>query len=139
MKKIIFTISLLSVSCLFGENYFTKAKPIVLATHTDEIEVLVNDFLGEKKSPVRYKQTKKEYAKEGTYFVQMFAYSASKPLGLIQKIRQKGYRTISQKAWRNDKQVNLLLVGPYSSRDEVRRYLADLRGISQGAFIYKGQ
>lgn len=126
MKKFILTLCLLSLSTLFGQTISKK-----IQVQPDEIEILVNNFLS-KKSPHVHKQ----HVGVGRYFVQMFAYSQKKPVGLIQKIRQRGYKTISKEVWRNDKQVNLLLVGPYQSRAEVKQHLAGLKSISKGAFIF---
>lgn len=54
----------------------------------------------------------------------------------MQKIRYIGYAITMQEAWRNGKQVNLILVGSYVSRSKVKHYLSDLRSISKDAFIY---
>ncbi len=136
MKKFIFMILIVGVSSLLGQNYLSPAVSAKKVKTPDEIEILVNDLLLEKRAPVHYQQVQEPSLKEGKYFVQMFAYSLKKPAGLIRKIRQKGYDITTQTAWRKNKQVNLLLVGPYASRGDIKQYLSDLRSISKGAFIY---
>ncbi len=133
MKKIIFIALIMGVSSLLAQAKLQTIQQKQIKA-PDEIEILVNNFLSDKNV-----QREKQNFTTKKFFVQMFAYSKIAPADLIRKIRQKGYSTQTQEARRNGKRVNLLLVGPYGSRSEVTRYLADLKSISQGAFISKVQ
>ena len=138
MKKFIFTISILSASYLLGQTGLkTPQKMQVKAP--DAIEILVNELLSERRVYVPYRQIQKDNYKSEQYFVQMSAYIKREPASLIRKIEQRGYNTTTQTVWRNDKQVNLLLVGPYNSKAEVRHHLSDLKSLVKDAFIYKAQ
>ncbi len=138
MKKFIFAILIVGVSSLLGQNYLSpavSAKKVKVKT-PDEIEILVNDLLSKEHIPVRYDHIRKSVVKEGKYFVQMAAYSRLKPTKLISEVERKGYQTAINAVWRNDKKVNLLLVGPYDSRAEVKKHLSMLKSLEKDAFIY---
>lgn len=136
MKKYIFLILIVGVSSLLGQNYLSAAGSVKKVQTPDEIEILVNDLLSKERAPVRYDQVRKSVAKEGKYFVQMAAYSRLKPMKLISALERKGYHTVFNQVWRNDKKVNLVLVGPYTSRVEVQKDLSSLKSFEKGAFIY---
>ncbi len=114
MKKYIFLLLFLSLNNLFA----------------DEIETLVNELLKEK-------QTYRPPSKNANYFIQMFVYSKHKPKNLIKKIEQKGYNITIKKARRNDKDVNLVLVGSYENLQKAKKELKVLRTIEKDCFIYK--
>jgi len=135
MKKFIFAVSILSLSCLFGQVGVQVSKKTQVKS-PDEIELLVNDLLLEKRAPVRYQHVQESMIKEGKYFVQMAAYSRLKPVKLISQLESKGYSTAINQVWRDNKKVNLVLVGPYKSRAEVQKYLYALKSVEKGAFIY---
>ncbi len=70
-------------------------------------------------------------AKHG-YFVQIAALNSSSSAPYIAKLRRHGFRNVSVKRVERRK---LVLVGPYKSRASATRALANLRNISDGAFI----
>lgn len=123
--------AILSITCLFGQGSI-----IVKQQEPDEIEKLVNSFLLDQETLTSDKKIQNRSFHSKIFFVQVFAFSEKKPMELIQKIRQKGYRISIQNARRNNKQVNLLLVGPFRSEKDVNNALSELRMLSQGAFIY---
>jgi len=107
---------------VFSINLFADVKAI---------DKMVEDFLqkSEKESRVSYKQ-------KGN-FIQLGAFSEIKPVKLIERLQQAGYKVRLKTIIRNSQKVNLLLAGPYLTQEQTEKYLHKLRTIVSGAFIYR--
>jgi len=135
-KLIVLIILIISVSSLFGESFLSDAGSTKKMETYDEIEIMVNDLLLDDKIIVAEEDIPISVIDDGKYFVQMAAYSRLKPINLISKIEEQGYNTVITEVWRNGKKVNLLLVGPYASRDQLSIDMDILKSIEKNAFIY---
>lgn len=82
---------------------------------------------------------KQNFANEGEYFIQVGAYALKKPeQRYLNDIIQKGYNVTLHDANVKGRKVTKILIGPYSSYEEAKKILPDIKScITNSAFIYK--
>jgi aryl carrier-like protein len=124
MKKYILLIIL-----IFSINLSAKAKSV---QKDDDIDRMVKAFIDS-----RYLEKSDVVLKEKGNFIQLGAFSEIKPVKLIERLKQEGYRIRLKPIVRNSQKVNLLLAGPYPTEEQTQRYLHKLRTIVSGAFVYR--
>ena len=78
-----------------------------------------------------------EIKPDAYYYVQMGAFAKTPCKKLIKKIDNAGYRYEIKRAVVNGRNLKLVVVGPYESRDDAKLSLEDLQDISKNAFIKK--
>jgi len=81
----------------------------------------------------------KNLIKEGEYFIQVGAYSIKTPeKRYLDDIVKRGYNVTLHDAQVKGKKVTKILIGPYSSYEEAKKLLPEIRScITNNAFIYK--
>ncbi len=87
-------------------------------------------------------QSKPKRAKvnaKGSYYIQVGAFLKYDPdRSFLQKIKQAGFSYIIKEFHINGKRVKRVYVGPFSSRQEAKRYLAKVQAkINKNAFVTK--
>ena len=106
----------------------------------DEIDRMVGAFLESRylvKSDVSHKNEVVVTSKQKANFIQLGAFSDIKPIKLIKRLKQAGYRIRLKPIVRNSQRVNLLLAGPYLTEDQTQKYLYKLRIVVSGAFVHR--
>ncbi len=78
------------------------------------------------------------YSNSGQFYVQMGAYKSRHSANLVSKLRNHGYNnTLIHTTASKGRDLNLILVGPYLSKSEVKKVQRKLKRINPQAFIYK--
>ncbi len=104
----------------------------------DEIGKMVDNFLRQKAHDthtVVKNSVGKAQGKEKHYFVQLGAFSESRPQELIRRLKAAGFDVTFKPVVRGDRRMTLLLAGPFASRSQTDQNLQKLHSFVPDAFI----
>ncbi len=119
-----------------------EEKPIIDLTHTvthpAKIEQRVVLRRPQQIVATPPKSYNNNFNLDKSYYIQMAAYASTSPNKLKNKIHRLGYYNIElHNIYRRNKNLTLILVGPYNSRASAHKELKKLKRVERGAFIYK--